>query len=382
MAARKAREPDPPQALRQLERSLEENGLARGYVLRGEERYFRDRAAASIRRLAEKAEHEICVHDADRRANPDFRLNALIDDLSGGGLFSTRRFVLIKNPEDALKKVDGKDSPLTAALRAFVASSEDPGTVVLVGSSLRADNPIVKAIKAAGGPLLSLRKLWDGPPPWNPDPRQAELVQWLVARAREVGVRLAPNQAVYVCAATGNDLFALEDQLERLRTAPGESVGQVVDWNAATTPWSVSDELLGGRTARAVSGIEALFRGGFQEKSGRRLLDATALASMLIGSLMRGVRQGLALRSALDAGRSDADAAKSIGLAGRAAAPALERAKARPSAQWRRMLEEVLGLDRRAKSAAGVDANDFSAFALRWRTPGSSFPKAKAPARS
>ena len=364
MAARKRREPDPPEALDALRSSLQQ-GLARGYVLRGEEGYFREQAIDQVKARGLADGYELCLHDADK-GNPDFRLSALIDDLTGSGLFASRRLIVIRHPEDVLKKVAGKDAPLTSAIASFLAAPDDVGCVVISAASLRADHAVSKAVSAHGGKLLSLRKLWDGPPPWNPDPRQSELVKWAMRRAREIGARLTPDQAVYVCAATGNDLAALDDQLERLRSAPDGSLAEVVEWDATVAPWSVADQLVGGDLPRALASIETLFRGGFQDKTGRRLVDAGGLSNVLIGSLQRGVRQGLVLSSELARGTSEEEATRMVGASGRAAGTALERARRRPARAWRAMLEDVADLDRRAKSSAGVDANDFSTLALRW----------------
>ena len=52
------------------------------------------------------------------------------------------------------------------------------------------------------------RKLWDSPPPWDPDPRKSELALWVRARSGDLGVCLTPDDAAYVAAATGNDLAA------------------------------------------------------------------------------------------------------------------------------------------------------------------------------
>lgn len=365
---RPKREPSPPEALRHLARALEERGLAAGYVLRGEEPYFLARALELLRARGEADGLELCLHGPPQ-GGADFSLARLIDDLSGGGLFASRRLVVVREPEDLLKKTGERQSPLTVALQGFVA--QGGGTVVLAGGALRADLAAVKAVIAAGGELLTLRKLWDGPPPWNPDPRQAELVQWLLQRATEKGLRLSPSQAVYVCAATGNDLAALDDNLERLRAAPpGEErdLGTLVDWDANTAPWSVADHVVTGDLPRALAGIETLYRGGFQEKSGKRLLDAVALTSMLTGALLRGVRQALALAAELRAGASEGEAAEALGLRGRpeSVREALVRAGRVSEAEWRARLEDVLELERRTKTGAEVDANDFARLALAW----------------
>ena len=80
----------------------------------------------------------------------------------------------MRNCADALKKSGTKPSALTKAVLSFLASPEDPGCAVLSLPTLRADHAVPKAVTAAGGRVLDLRKLWDGPPPWNPDPRKAE----------------------------------------------------------------------------------------------------------------------------------------------------------------------------------------------------------------
>jgi len=370
MAARKKRDPDPPAQLRELARVLE-GGLARGYVFRGEERYFRDQGYRRVREAAEACGMEICTHDAEAGSG-DFRLASLIDDLSGGGLFAARRLVCIRNAGSHLKKLDGKSSPLARAIAAFVSNPEDTGVVCLSEASLRADHESVKAIQKAGGVVLTLRKLWDSPPPWSPDPRQAEVCLWTRSRAQELGVPLSPEAAVYLCAAVSGDLFAIDDELERLRGAPAGELRSIVGWNAATAPWTVAEHLVAGDLARGLAGVETLFRGGFQEKSGRRLLDPTALATMLTASVQRNVRQGLHVSEALSSGASEKDALSRAGVSG---APTsvkkiLERAKRRSPRAWEALLVEAADLERRAKFGAGLSAEDFSAFALRWAVGG------------
>lgn len=343
--------------------------LARGYALRGEERYFRERALAVLRARAEAQGYEVCLHDVGKETEgSDFRLARLIDDLSGGGLFAARRLVVARNPGELLKKVDGEDSALARAVLAFLQSAEDSGTVVLSDPSLRADHAVVKALLAAGGQAPSFRKVWENPPPWKPDPMLSELVQWTVRRARELGCKLTSEQALFVSAATGNDLAALDDQLETIRASGGRDPRLSVRWVAGGTPWNVAEHLLAGNLARSLSGLEALFQGGFQEKSGKRLLEPAALAAMLIGSLQRGASQSLALLTA------DGDGPPPGGSpAMREAAAALARSRGVPA--WRALLDHVGALERALKTGGGVDQNDFARFALRWAL-GSPVPRA------
>jgi DNA polymerase III delta subunit len=365
----RTREAAPWSELATLEGGLEQ-GLARGYALRGEERYFRERALASLRRRAEELGHELCFHEASKDS-ADFRLARLVDDLSGGGLFSARRLVVVRNPGELLKKSGGEDSALTRAALAFLASPDDPGTLVVSDSGLRADHALVKAILARGGLAPAFRRLWDSPPAWNPQPLQAELVQWCLRRAQELGLRLSGEQALYVCAATGNDLAGLDDQLQTLKAGGGRELRSIITWTAGGSPWSVGDHLLAGDLPRALMGLEQLFAGGFQEKSGKRLLDPAGLSALLVNQLQRGARAALELSR---------PGAKGPAGSPQQRAEATARAKKRGAEAWRALLEEVADLERALKSGAGLGIDEFARFALRWSLSGPPRARAATPA--
>lgn len=365
----KAKEDPPWVELARLEAAAQKGPLARAYALRGEERYFRERGIAALRARAEVEGHEICIHDGASKEGGDFSLARLVDDLSGGGLFAPRRFVLVRNAGEWLKKSDGQDSPLARAALRFVASAEEVGTLVVSDSSLRADHALVKALVARGGAAPAFRKLWETPPAWRPDPLGSELVQWILVRGPELGVRLSGEQALYLAAATGNDLSALDDQIEMLKSGGGRDLRALVAWTTGGSPWSVADHLLAGDLPRALSGLEVLFRGGFQEKSGKRLLEPAGLAAMLLPALARGAGAALAERTNPGSGGNSP---------GEKAARA--RAELRPPADWQRMIEEVSSLERRMKTGGQLGVDDFARLALAWSRSGP--PRPKAPAKA
>lgn len=369
MTAKKKADGHPAEVQAELARALASGGLSRGYLLRGEEPWYREHSLELLRAKARGAGYELCSHSAER-ANADFRLSSLIEDVSGGGLFAAQRFIALRRPDELLKNVEGKRSPLTEALLRFLEHAQDLGTLVIHDTSVRADHPVAKAIGASGGALLGFRKLWDSAPYWNPDPAKAELVQWLLARARERGVRLDPTQAIYVCAATGNDLFALDGELERLGQNAGKSVAEVVAWRSAAPPWIVAEHIVAGDLPLALAGLEALFQSGMGEDDGRRVMDPAALGAMLVGSLVRQVRQAHALSRALGHGRGEGEALELAGFQGRPehAAALLARARERASSAWRARLVELAELERRLKGAGIVDRNDFARLALSWRS--------------
>jgi DNA polymerase III delta subunit len=360
----KAKDPHPEQGLLALTTALKE-GLPRGVILRGEERYFRERAIDQLVRAGADAGLEVTRHDS---ADPDFKLAMLMDDLAGGALFAAGRMVVVRGADALVQKGARKFSAaLLEAAKAYVARAE-PGALVLAADKLRADHVMVKAVNAIGAPVVSCRKLWDTPPPWDDDPRKTELVQWLVSRARALKIPLQPDEAVYVAAAIGNDLAAIENQLEQLRGRGAEGVRSLVGWDSGGSPYVVADRLCEGETARAIAGVEALFQSGFSGSTGTRTVERPALVAMLASALSSKARESLAGARTLAAGGSPADAWSDAGgrggpMAQKAFAGRLGR---RTPQGWARLARAAGDLERRSRSGATVDANDFCSLAVRF----------------
>jgi hypothetical protein len=327
-------DPHPQRAFDELSAELRAaRQLAAGYVLRGEELYYRQRALDAVKELGRESGSELCAHDGKE---PGFQLSRLLDDLGGGALFAPSRLVVIERPEELLKKSDdGEESPTARAVAAFLAARA--GTVVLCTEGLRADHATVKKLVAAGGKLWSFRKLWLTP--WGSDDlRQGELVPWLLERARELPVKLTPEQAVFLAQATGNDLHALELRLAELSLAGAPAFFEHLEGNAPGNPFQLATELARGALPGSLLGIETLFRGGFRQKDGRFETKPDALLQILFNALRSSLRRSLTEGDPL-----------------------------RSREEWQAMLTDLAHLERRARIERGVDENDFFRFALRWQ---------------
>ena len=360
-----AKVPDPRQELLRLERALA-GGLAPGYVLRYDERWFAQQALERIQLAATEAGLELCSHDG---GDPGFEPAPLLDDLCGTAMFAAARCVVIRSPEEHLKKVGAHDAPLTRAVRSFVEGRR--GTVVLLATGLRADHAVVKALTAAGGVSLQFRGLYDTPFSSRDDPVRVELVQWIRERAHARGLRLDAERALLLARAKGNDLFALEGELERL-VAAGPAAVRALSGDAAGSPQRLADHLLAGDVPSALFEIEKLWRGGFDKgKGGARETAAGAILAVLAGSLRRGIRQGRVAAAALAAGATPDAAATQAGVPAwpKARQAFLARLRARSADDWPRMQRELMELERRSRRNVEVDAGDLSALALRWRLP-------------
>jgi DNA polymerase III delta subunit len=367
MAARGAKEPDPATQVRALASAVSSGGaLARGYVLRGEERYFRESAIRVLVEAARQRGFEVSRHDAQ---DPDFDVRKVADDLGAAPLFAGARLVLLRSASSLLKKEGRDPSPLERALLAFLQGTSPSGSVVVEAESIRADHSLVKAVLARGGSAINARRLWDTPPPWNPDPRGAEVVQWLLARARERKLSLDPADAVYVVQATGNDLSALESTLDRVAERRLQGVRDVVPWTGSTSPFQLAEGLCRGDAPRVISAIEALFRSGYEGRDGSREIDRNALLAMLFGSLRAKLRQTLCGARARERGLDLDRAAESAGVTSspRAMEEFRSRLVLRRAEHWRAMLDDLVDIERRSRIGGTVDESDLAALALRWR---------------
>ncbi|MFT7487103.1 MAG: DNA polymerase III delta subunit [Candidatus Paceibacteria bacterium] len=372
MAAARKREADPPTQLSGLAQTLKTQGLPRATLLRGEERFFVERGVRAVVDRAREENLEVCKHDA---ADPEFSLPMLLDDLIATPMFAAARCVLVRNVEMArqgvpsiLAKVGTKPSPFTRAALSFI-NSQRPGCLIISGKSVRADHALAKAIKAIDGPILSCRKLWDTPPPWDPDPRKSELAQWVGTRSRELDMRLSPDDCAYIATAVGNDLAAIDTQLEQVRAGGQKGIREQVEWASGGTPWKAADELLGGNASRGISAVESLFRSGFHsDRDGKTEVNAAALSAILLGTLRSKSRQTTVAARARAQGASPGEAAEAAGATAKMARESvLAMTELRAASAWQRLYKDVLELERRARSGPDVDVNDFVAFALRHR---------------
>lgn len=359
------REPHPGEEHQRLVEGLR-RGLPPIVVLRGEESWYRGRGLRLVVEAATAAGLEVCRHDAD---DPDYDVRRLLDDLSTGALFGGARCVALSGAEKVVVDRARKAAPLVREAMLARLEKKAEGLLVLVAEKLAANHALVTAAERAGGLVIGCRRLWDNPPPWNPDPRLAEPVQWLVARARERGAALTPDQAAYVVAATGNDLAALDEQLGRLAAAGGASLREVVGWEAGASPYDLAEHMVLGRAARAVAGLETLFRGGAAQRDGSRVLDEASVAIQLAAALSAKLREAAAGARAVARGVDARAAAGAAGVKGppQAIAAFEQRLAARPRDAWERMLDDLAVVERRTRTSSGADAADFVHLALRWR---------------
>ena len=97
-------------------------------------------------------------------------------------------------------------------------------------------------------------------------------------------------------------------------------------------------------------------------------MNPEALAAMILGTLRTKSRRAHAGALALEEGAAFEAAADAAGVAKGPARKDYERALGlRDADGWRRVCTDVAELERRGRTGAALDVNEFARLALRWR---------------
>ncbi len=371
--AKKPRVPSPPEAVAALRAQVEQGRLPRAVLLKGEEHWFRDESVRMVVEAAGKQGLELCRHDT---RDPDFRIGALTDELLAPPMFAAARAIIVREATPLLKKDDKDDAVFVRCAIAHLESEKD-GLLVVEAEGLRADSKLAKAVLGCGGVLIDCRKLYDTPPPWKPDPRETELAQWTMARARLHALKVSAEECVWIAAACGNDLQAVDAALLRAKARGNEGLKSVVGWSSGASPFQVAEDLARGDGKASVAGVESLFSHGFRGSDGAREVDKQALLAVLFGALRGKLRQSCAGATVLERGGTVEAAAQLAGVPPnpRARDEFELRLRTRSAAQWRAQLLDLARLERRSRSGVEVDVADLVAFALRHRRDGVARPR-------
>jgi hypothetical protein len=178
---------------------------------------------------------------------------------------------------------------------------------------------------------------------------------------------MSPDDCVYIAMATGNDLSAIDSQLEKVRVGGAGAVRESVQWQSGGTPWKAAEDLLGGNVPRGISSVESLYRGGFHSaRDGKTEVNPAALGAILMGTMRSKSRQAAIASRAVSQGASISQAGQEANVKGKPALDSLSQMlQLRPAPAWEKLYRDVLELERRSRSGPEVDVNDFVALALR-----------------
>ena len=257
--------------------------LKPAYLVSGEDDAKIDSWRGRVRARAEAERGPGGLEVFDGAANSPEEVAAALATLS----FETGVRYLLVDHAEAWKAAQLE--PLTAALGAMPPET----TLVLIvrGKPLK---QLAKAVEGAGGETRN----YAAPKPW-------ELPKWAIERAREEGVQLAPDAAKQLVSQAGGGQHRLARELEKLALAvhPAteitlEDVERLAAVDAAPGAYELADALTDADLSRALGLAEGIAAQG-----------PPGAVLWRLAQRLREVHRAAAL---LEAGMSEADAAKTV----------------------------------------------------------------------
>jgi DNA polymerase-3 subunit delta len=260
----------------------------------GEEKFFKEEVLRAVREFLARdtpnySYHPITLDPADSGPAAAQRL---LGALRTPNLFSPVTLFAVRMGETVLPH-------LAAELAEFMDSkSTRSNRVVFFSNALDGRTRLAKRLKKAGG-LVECKKLFTTPGFWQRGASvDTELSRWTQRRAADMGLGLDAQAAYFLSSLTGNDLFRLASELEKLSLAlPGgkgrvtvQEIENTTGMSAVHTPFDIWDKIEAGDASGALETLDVVLRNGLRSASGKLETDGASIAAILLGLFRERVR--------------------------------------------------------------------------------------------
>lgn len=238
-----------------------------------------------------------------------------LQPLAGGGLFSQSTAVVVRRADRWLQKY-------ATAVAAFGPRIQKGSLLVFESQKLDKRTKWAKEL-ATSGAAFEFRELYETPFGRPDQPLQGELVQWVVAHSKRLGVPVTPESALLLTAQVGKEPALLAAELEQLveqfdkkgsrkALAPEDLRGKLT-CSFESTPFELAEAVLDGDRKRALRSLHAMFARGVKQKDGKRM-DQGGLFPFATSWMFSAMGQVYEGRLMLDQGTSPRDLPQKAGV--------------------------------------------------------------------
>ncbi|MCA8962617.1 MAG: hypothetical protein KDC38_18960 [Planctomycetes bacterium] len=296
--------------------------------------------------------------EGSRRTN-DKDLTALFDELHTPSLFGGERLVVVTSAQPYL---DIDPDAWAGAIRQGWSGTR----LVLLLDKLDGRRKLGKSIADVGW-WIEIAKPFHRPPPWKPQARPWDnpLNQWIVQRAKQHRLTMAPPTAHLLMTRVGTSLSDLASMIERFSTivTPPATIDR--DLVEEHTPegeesnlFELVDVVFNGDRRRAVELTREILVRGSVDPQGQRNTDAGGLLLQFIGTSVIRVRQLREVHRVLAAGGNDDEILANVGV-GKFMLPRIKaQARASRPPRLERMIDELARADEELKTGRGALAHE------------------------
>lgn len=300
--------PNPERERKRLQRSLQ-GALPSCLIIQGAAEFFRQEAMDEVA-AALPAELDLRTIDGDQKTD-----GQELEGLCGGALFGGGSVLFVRRG-DAWYKEQGER--LLQTLPRMAAGS----CLVLEVKKLDKRTRIYKALSKQAE-TFEFRELYAEPYDRSRSPLEAELVAWIVSRAKEGGCPLTAEAAFLLMSTVGTNPGEILAELQRIQVELGKSrkargpeeLRGSLTCSFESTPFEFAEAVLARDRKRATRALTALYRRGTKGRDGARV-DTAGLFPFLSSWLFRQLTQAYEGRRLMDQGVPLSDVPGRVGVRG------------------------------------------------------------------
>ncbi len=333
--------PNPERERTRLKQVLKQ-GLPRVVVILGSSTFFRTEAFDTV---LEAVPENVDVRKLDGQTDTDGRE---IGDLRGGALFGGGNWLTIRRGDAWLKK-HGKE------LETELSRIASGCGLVLELSKIDKRTKIGKIVREVGE-VFEFRELYAEPYDRSRSPLDAEMVGWIVTRAKQKGMKMDAEAAFLLMSTVGREPAELVAEVDRLVSSlqikgkffRSEDLKQHLTCSFESTPFEFADAVLAYDRRRALRSLQAMYARGVKGKEGSSV-DAGGLFPFITSWLLQSLTNAHEGRRLVDAGTRLDDVAGRVGV--RAFADRFRgQVELNPERRLRRGLELLLDCQRQLRT--------------------------------
>jgi DNA polymerase III delta subunit len=268
--------------------------LSRVVVCAGEESFFKEEVLQAVDVALDKRYpgHPVSRFDVAQGEKEKAAGQRLVRELSTPVLFGGATLFVVRGGQKIFKEMADFLLPVFEGKRALA------NYVVFFVDSVDKRTKVAKRLGASGG-LVECKKLYETAAHWQRGaPEDSELNQWACRRARAKGLEMDLKAAQFLTSLTGNDLFLLDGELDKLclglpegETAVGVGeIEQATGMSAVHTPFDLWDKIEAHDGSGALETLGVILRNGLRSASGRLENDAAAISAILLGMFRERIR--------------------------------------------------------------------------------------------
>ncbi len=297
--------PHPEKELDRLQAQLG-NGVPALTVITGPAGFFRNEAFEAVMRAVQK---DVDVRRIDGSDDTDGRE---LQDLMGATLFGAGTVVGVRRGDAWLAR---RGAELVEVLPRIAKGC----ALVVETGKLDGRTKLSKAFVQAGA-VFEFRELFAEPYDRSRSPLEAELVQWVVTRARKAQLRLSPDAAFLVVSSVGRDPAELMAEVRRLaadlpagKTYGPDDLRGKLTVSFESTPFELADAVLAFDRRRALRSIDAMFARGVRGRDGATV-DSGGVFPFTVSWLWTAMSNAHAGRALLESGLRIDEVAGRLGV--------------------------------------------------------------------